>query len=177
MNPDRHVRPATDEYAPYYEKYISQQPDGDVLAALRAQIELLERLPAATGAARETFAYAPGKWSVRQVVGHLGDAERVFGYRAFCFSRGEQAALPSFDENHYVAASGAADRPLADLVAELSTLRRANLSTLAAVGAEAWRHTGIASGQPVSVRALAWILAGHVTHHLRILDERYGIAV
>ena len=98
-------RPAEAEYAPFYAGYVALVPETDVLAVLEGQVDAMRRLLASVPAESETYRYAEGKWSLRQVIGHLVDGERVFGYRAFCFSRGEQAALPSFDENAYVAAS------------------------------------------------------------------------
>src|SRR5207248_1858504 len=118
---------------------------------------------------RETFAYAPEKWTIRQVLGHLADAERVFGYRALCLSRGETSALPSFDEDEYARQSPARDQPLADLAEEFRLARAANLSALRPLSEDAWRKIGIASKMPVSARGIAYVMAGHVRHHLRIL--------
>lgn len=170
-------RPAASEYDPFYAGYLARVPDGDVRELLGAQQERLRRLPAAAGSDRERFRYAVGKWSVREVVGHLADAERVFGHRAFCFARGEKAALPGFDESSYVATSGSDHRPLAELVDELALLREVNLRLFAALDPAAWRNAGVANGKPVTVRALAWILVGHAEHHLGVLRERYGIGV
>jgi hypothetical protein len=110
------------------------------------------------------------------VLSHLIDGERVFGYRAFCFSRGEQAALPGFNENEYVSAARAGSVPLVALADEFAAVRDSNLAFLRRLGADAWTRTGTASSKPISVRALAWIMAGHPRHHLVVLRERYGIA-
>ena len=110
------------------------------------------------------------------MLSHLIDGERVFGYRAFCFSRGEQAPLPSFDENQYVSASRAGDVPLVALAGEFAAVRESNLGFLRRLDDDGWTRTGTASGKPVSVRALAWIMAGHPRHHLAVLRERYGVA-
>ncbi len=169
-------RPADTEYAPFYAKYIGLVPDADVLAALEAQVDDFRRLGASVPMERESYRYAPDKWSVREVIGHLTDGERVFGYRAFAISRGEQQALPSFDENAYVAQSGYGRVPLADLVDELATVRRANLAALRRLDPGTWTRLGTASGRPVSVRALAYVMVGHPRHHLAILRERYGLA-
>jgi hypothetical protein len=167
--------PAESEYAPAYAGYVANvAADDDVVAVLDGQRAELAALPAA-GRERETHRYADGKWSVREVVGHLGDAERVFGYRLFCISRGEQQPLPGFDENTYAARSGAHQRPLADLVAELLLLRQANLALLRNLADAAWLQSGVANDKPISVRALAYVLAGHCRHHLGILRDRYGI--
>jgi DinB superfamily len=166
-------RPAATEYAPFYAGYVSLVPEEDVRSALSRQIAELGEVAAAIGPEREGFAYAPGKWTVRQLLGHVTDAERVFGYRAFAFSRGERQPLPGFDENEYVAAARFAEVPLVELAREFALLREANVATLQQVPEEAWANVGTASGHPVSVRALAFMMVGHVRHHLRILNERY----
>jgi DinB superfamily len=168
-------RPTPSEYAPFYAGYIAAVPDGDILETLGRQISELRQLVAAIPADRETFRYGEGKWSVREVVGHMIDGERVFSYRALRFSRGDQTPLPGFEENQYVAASTFDRRPLSSLVDELVLLRQANLALLRGFAPEDWTRTGTASGKPVSVRALAFIMAGHVRHHLNILRDRYGV--
>jgi hypothetical protein len=171
-------RPPSNEYSPFYHGYIgyiTELPDGDVLELMRRQEQVLSKLPSVVSQTAEDFAYAPGKWTVRQVVGHLGDAERVFGYRALCISRGDATPLPGFDENVYVANSSSASRPLQDLVAEIALLRGANLHLFSTLGDDSWLRLGVANSQPVSVRALAFIIVGHAEHHLRILRERYRV--
>ena len=168
-------RPAPDEYAPFYAGYVSLVPETDVLGVLAAQPAELRRLAAAIPAERETHRYAPGKWSIRELLGHVGDGERVFGYRAFCIGRGEQASLPGFDENEYVATSGYDARPVADLVEDFARLRASNLFVLTHLAPERWSGVGVAAGKSVSVRALAYVMAGHARHHLGILRARYGI--
>lgn len=165
--------PSEDEYAPFYAGYVALVPEKDVLAVLAAQPAELSGLAAGVPAANERHRYAPGKWSLREVLGHVGDSERVFAYRALCVSRGDPASLPGFDENDYVAASGFDARPLASLAAEFSLLREANLEMLRGFGAEHWRRAGTANGSRVTARALAFIMAGHVRHHLRVLRDRY----
>jgi uncharacterized damage-inducible protein DinB len=169
-------RPTDAEYAPFYAPYVALVPETDILPVLEQQIEEIRRLAAAVPSPRETYRYAEGKWSIRQVLGHLVDGERVFGYRAFCISRGEQAPLPSFDENQYVSASRFDATPLLELADELALVRRSNLVVLRRLEEARWARAGIASGKPVSVRALAWVMAGHPRHHLGILKERYGVA-
>jgi len=169
-------RPAEGEYAPFYARYVSLVSEDDAIAALERQRDELAPLIASVPADREAYRYGPDKWSVRQVVGHLVDGERVFGHRAYCISRGEQAALPSFDENAYVAASRYAETPLAELGRELLAVRETNLVVLRRLDAAAWTRKGTASGKSVSVRALGFVMVGHVRHHLAILRERYGIA-
>jgi hypothetical protein len=166
--------PQPGEYAPFYQTYVALVPEADVLHVLEDQAAALAQLASSFSPGRERFRYAPGKWSVREVFGHINDAERVFGFRAFCFGRGDRNPLPAFDENDYVKMSGADDRRLSELVAEFDRLRQANLTLLATFDAEAWRRVGTASGRPVSVRALAYIMAGHVRHHIEILSSRYA---
>jgi DinB superfamily len=167
-------RPAEGEYAPFYARYVALVPEDDAVPVLEQQVDVFRAL-ASVSRDRETFSYAPGKWSVRQVIGHIADGERVFGHRAFCISRGERAPLPSFDENEYVARSVYAEVALVELVDELVATRQANLAVLRRVSAEDWTRVGVASGQPVTVRALAYVMAGHPRHHLTILRERYGL--
>jgi hypothetical protein len=169
-------RPTETEYAPFYAGYVTLVPETDILGVLAGQAAEIRRLAASVPAGRESHRYAEGKWSIRQVLGHLVDAERVFGYRAFCISRGEQAALPSFDENEYVRAARSDATPLRDLADELALVRESNLVVLRRLEPAEWVRVGTASGKPVTVRALAFIMAGHPRHHVRILGERYGVA-
>ena len=170
-------RPAGTEYAPFYGGYVDLVPEEDVLAVLDAQPAFLRRLAASVPPARETFAYAAGKWTIRQVLGHLGDGERVFGFRAFCFGRGDQTPLPGFDENAYVERSRFNDISLVDLAEDFATVRASNLRFLKGFGEDQWSASGIANGKSITVRALAFAMAGHVRHHARVLRERYGIEV
>jgi hypothetical protein len=168
-------RPAASEYAPFYAGYIAALPDGDVLDILERQTSELRQLAAATPADRETFRYADDKWSVREVFGHMIDGERVFSYRALRFSRGDETPVPGFEENQYVAASHFDSRPLSSLVDELVLVRQASLALFRGLEPEDWARTGTANNHSVSVRALAFIMAGHVQHHLNILRDRYGL--
>ena len=169
-------RPDASEFAPFYAGYVTRVPEQDILEVLLAQADEIGALARSLPEAKQSYRYAEGKWSVGEVLSHLIDGERVFGYRAFCFSRGEQAALPGFDENQYVSAARAGDVPLVALAREFGAVRESNLGFLRRLGDEAWTRTGTASGKPVSVRALAWIMAGHPRHHLAVLRERYGVA-
>jgi DinB superfamily len=171
-------KPGPSEYAPFYAGYISAiatLADGDILETLENQTSELRQLAASTPAERETFRYGEGKWSVREVFGHLIDGERVFSYRVLRFSRGDETPVPGFDENLYVAASHFDQRPLSDLVDEFVLLRQANLRLLRSLAPEDLARVGTANNHPVSVRALAFIMAGHVRHHLNILRDRYGL--
>jgi hypothetical protein len=170
------ARPLPDEYAPYFEYYLRHvAPDADVLGVLAGQATTLSGLVSALTPAQAEHRYAPGKWSVKQVLAHLADTERVFVFRALWFARGETAALPGMDENLWGETAGADARKVADLGAELDLLRRHSLALFAALPAEAWDRRGVASERVLSVRAVPWILAGHERHHLEILRERYGV--
>jgi hypothetical protein len=166
-------RPAPDEYAPYYGGYIDEVPPGNVIEILERQLaetlDLLRGVPAS----RETHRYAPGKWSIREIVGHLSDTERIFTYRALCFSRSERTPLPGFEEDDYVAAAGFDTRLLTDLARELETVRGATLTLFRGLSGDALLRRGTASGKEFTVRAIAHIIAGHERHHVRLLRERY----
>lgn len=167
-------RPKTDEYAPHFHGYVSRVQGSDILAILRAQRdEVAAWLASAEGKAEHR--YAEGKWSVREVIGHVLDGERVFAYRALCIARGERASLPSFDEQEYMQPKPFDGYTLAELAEEWKALRTANLSMLAHLDDAAWRRIGTANGQPTSTRALAFVMAGHPDHHLAVLRERYGL--
>jgi len=166
-------RPAADEHHAYYAKYIELVPGADAVGALEAQLDdmlpLLRGLTEAQGALR----YAPGKWSVRQVVAHLVDAERVFAYRALRFARADRTAVPGFDENVYAETAGADARTLRSLADEMDLVRRANVLMFRGLPEDAWTRRGVANGNEISVRALAFIIAGHGRHHTALLRERY----
>ena len=171
MNPFN-TPPAATEYALYYHTYVRLIP-GDPLVALRAQPPELRGLLAGLTEEQALLRYAPGKWSIKEMLVHMLDTERIFAYRALRIARGDTTPLPGFEQDDYVPASGADARPLTDILAEYDTVRAASLSLLESFTTEAVGRQGTASGQPVSVRALAYILAGHEAHHLHILQERY----
>lgn len=166
-------RPQAGEHAPYYERYVGLVPEEDVLAVLARQLDEVPALLGGLAEERAGFRYAPGKWSVKEVVGHVADTERIFAYRALRFARGDATPLPGFEQEGYVQHAGFGRWRLADLLAEWEHQRRANLLLLGHLDAAAWERRGEASGNQVSVRALAYVLAGHVRHHLAILAERY----
>jgi hypothetical protein len=171
------TRPQVTEYAPYYAGYVALVPEDNVLAVLATQAAPVSRIAAVVTGERETYRYEPGKWSVRELLGHLIDAERAFGYRIFAISRGEETPIPGFDEQQYVRLSRYHTCTAAELAAELASLRDANLRLMARLDDEAWTRRGTASGVPVTVRAVAYIMAGHVRHHLAILSERYEVVL
>lgn len=170
-------RPDESEYGAPYRRYVDLVPEADIVSALDLQAAVIERWPARVAHERETSAYAAGKWTPRQVVGHLSDVERVFCYRALRISRRDGTPLPGFDQNPYVANSEYANVPLQMLVAELVALRRANLPLFRRLDQASWSASGEASGMAVSVRAIAYIMVGHVRHHVNVLRQRYGLTL
>jgi uncharacterized damage-inducible protein DinB len=167
------TRPAPDEYAPHHAAYISKVPDGDLLETLERQWEELGCLLEELDDEAADFRYAEGKWTVKELLGHLLDAERIFAYRLLCVARGEQAPLPGFDENAYVAHAGFQARPLEALLEEYDLIRGSTLALLRGLDEASLHRRGISNQHPVTARALAWILAGHELHHMGILRERY----
>jgi hypothetical protein len=166
-------RPESWEYAPDYEGYITQVTENDILPVLRSQLDALDVLLNRVAPERETYRYAEGKWSIREIVGHLIDTERVFGYRALCIARGEKENLPGMDEKQYMVSAPFDNITLEDLLSELRLARLSNLAMLRSLDEEAWSRCGIANNNEVTVRALAFIMAGHVRHHMNVLRERY----
>ncbi|MGH7502521.1 MAG: DinB family protein [Longimicrobiales bacterium] len=170
---DREQRPADNEYNEYYGRYIERVPNGDIVVILRGQIEKTCGLIEKAGDAKAGHAYAPGKWTVREVIGHLADGERIFAYRALRFAREDQTPLPGFDQNVYVPTGRFEKRSLASLVDEFRAVRAASVALYDSFDADAWSKGGHASDMPVTVRALAWLTAGHELHHRALLAERY----
>ncbi len=168
-------RPTPDEYAESVAGYVSLVPETDIVQVLTTQLAVLESISRKVTPDREMFRYSPEKWSVRQVFGHLIDGERIFGYRMFCISRKETANLPSFDETPYVVNSRYHERPLSGLLEEFATVRKANLVVCNWLSDEDWLRMGTASNNAYSVRGIAFVLAGHVRHHLGVLKERYDL--
>lgn len=166
-------RPDTTEYAPAYSGYVAHVPDGDVLELLAAQIADTTALLRSTGEAFAGHRYAPGKWSVRELVGHLCDTERIMAYRALRIARADTTPLPGFEQDDYVAAARFEARTLSDLISEFESIRAATLSLFRSLDDTALRRRGVASGYDVSARALAFIIAGHERHHMSVLRSRY----
>lgn len=166
-------RPTAEDAAAYYFTYIDQVPAGDVLEILEGGVGETRRLLAGLDTELEHYRYAPDKWTIREVIGHVVDAERVFGYRAFHMARGDRAALPGMEQDDYAASAGADRRPLGELLEELEHLRDGHLALFRSLSDEAWQRTGVASGVSFRVAAIPFILAGHEIHHRRLLAERY----
>ena len=169
----RATRPAPDEYAPYYGTYIRKVVDGDIVRTLKAQINETVGYLRGIPESRERHRYEPDKWSIREVIGHLSDSERIFAYRALRFARGDTTALPGFDQDAFVKGARLDDRTLPSLVAEYVAVRTASVALFDGLFPEEWARFGTASGKQMSVRALAWVIAGHELHHLEVLKTRY----
>lgn len=170
-------RPAPDEAAPFYHGYIAAVSDDAVGARLAAQADELDALVRSLDDSAALARYAEGKWSIKEVVGHLIDAERIFSYRLLRVGRGDATPLPGFDENAYVPAGAFDQRPLAALRAEFRAVRLATQALVEGLPADAWGRRGQASGHSITARALAYIMIGHVAHHLGVLRERYGLGM
>lgn len=168
-------RPEPDEIPSHYAGYIKRVPEVDPVIVCAAQIEDTATLLRGLTETDAMYRYGRGKWSIKEVVGHLADIERIMAYRALRIARGDTTPLPGFDENAYVPVAKFDARSLPDLVGELRTARSATLALLRTFDADAWRRRGTASGKPVSVRALAFMIPGHERHHVEILRTRYGV--
>ena len=171
------ARPQPTEYASNYEKYVALVPGNDIVPILEAQRLQMIQLFAARSERDGNFRYAPDKWSVKEVLGHVTDTERIFAYRALRIARQDQTPLSGFEQDDYVRAGGFGERTLADLAEEFACVRSATVALLRPLGDEAWSRRGVANKNEVTVRALAFIIAGHELHHREILKERYFPAI
>ena len=169
-------RPAPDESVPYYHGYISEVPGEQIGKYLVEQLQGLERLMAPLDDAAARARYAAGKWSVKEVLGHLTDTERIFAYRLLRIARRDATPLPGFDENAYVPAGEFDSRPLASLVGEFGAVRLSTIALVDGLPPDGWTRTGQANGAFITARALAYIIVGHTAHHARVLRERYRLS-
>jgi len=169
----RHHRPDAEDYFEYYGRYVGLVPDGDITMTLADQWEETEAFLYSIPAEKEEFRYAPGKWSVREVVGHLIDTERVFAFRSLWIARGAGGEPPSMDQDQFAAACNSGGRMLADLTDEWRTLRSSNVQLFRSFDDEAWMRVGMASGLEFKVRAFPWIVAGHELYHRALLKSDY----
>lgn len=166
-------RPEETEYLPYFGKYVALVTGDDILSTLSEQfagtLALLRSIPESQGG----FRYAAGKWSIKELVGHMIDSERVFAYRALCFGRNDKTPLPGYEQDDYIRNASFDACALGDLAAEFESVRRSTVFLFRHLDGEAWMRRGVANESEVSVRALAYIIAGHELHHVGILRDRY----
>ena len=179
MSPGKVVssRPEASEYASFYERYVSKVAGKDIVAILEAQRLQMAQLFAARSEREGNFRYAPGKWTVKETLGHLTDSERIFAYRALRIARQDTTPLSGFEQDDYVRAGGFGERSLSDLAEEFGIVRSASVALFRPLGQEAWLRRGSANKSEVTVRAVAYIIAGHELHHREILQERYFAAI
>ncbi len=173
-----HLRPQPGEYAPYYDRYISlvhhgDKPGNDILAALEDQRRQTLLLLSGRTEADGDLRYEPDKWTMKEVLGHINDTERIMSYRALRIARGDQTPIEGFEQDDYVRNGPFALRPLEDLIEDYIAVRRATVSLFRNLDDEAWTRRGVANNNEISVRALAYVIAGHELHHRRILEEKY----
>lgn len=168
------IYPAPSEYAPYYHTYVGKiSPDTDLAELLRSEFEKTHALLSSLSEEKQLYRYAPGKWSIREMVGHMVDTERVMAYRAMRVARGDKTPIPGFDQDDYIPEGDFDARPMASMLAEWRGLREATIAFTESLGKEASVFMGTASDNPVTPRALLYIIAGHELHHMGVLQERY----
>ena len=170
-------RPEPTEYAEFYANYVSKVPGTDAVSILESQRLQMVQLFAGRSERDGSFRYAPDKWTVKEVLGHITDTERIFAYRALRIARGDQTPLPGFEQDDFVKNGGFSERTLADLAEEFALVRAASIALFRSFPEAAWARRGVASEKEVTVRALAFITAGHQIHHRMILEERYFPAI
>ena len=171
--PSTATRPAQTEYLPYYSRYIELVTGNDVLAALKTQLRETLAFLACISSEETVHRYAPGKWSVSEVLGHMIDTERIMAYRALRIARGDQTPLPGFEQDDYVRGADFDNIRWSALVEQFDLQRHSNIAMFASFSDEAWARSGTASGATVTVRALAWIIAGHELHHRSVIEQKY----
>jgi uncharacterized damage-inducible protein DinB len=176
MSPLSLPRPGADESAPFYHGYIDKVPGEQIGEYLASQLREVEQLLAPLDDAAASFRYAAEKWSVKEVLGHICDAERIFAYRLLRIARADTTPLPGFDEDAYVAPAEFGARPIRDLVREFQAVRASTIALVEGLPSAGWQRRGQASGKAISTRAIAYIMVGHVTHHLAVLRERYRLS-
>ena len=166
-------RPKVEEYQEYYHRYVSKVPEGDIVTIIERQIDDTVRFLESIDEGKATHRYQPDKWSVKEVVGHLIDTERVFQYRCLAFARRDPARLPGMEQDDYAAAASYHDRPFGDIIAEYRATREAGLALFRSLNAEEAMRTGIANEVEFTARAVPYIIAGHTIHHIGVIRERY----
>lgn len=166
-------RPDKAEYAPYYQNYIDLVKANDIIKTLESQVLAFQAFVTSIPEEKESFAYAPGKWTIKEVIGHIIDTERIMGYRALRIGRGDETPLPGFDENLYVSNAKSSGRTLYDLAHEFSLVRTSNVALFKTFDSTVMDRKGIANNNPLSVRACLYVIAGHELHHINVIKSRY----
>ena len=166
-------RPSPNEYSAQQSRYVDLVQEEDIVAALEKQSRTTAAMLSRLSDAEASFRYAPDKWSVKGIIGHVSDSERVFAYRALAISRGEAASLPGYDENEYAKAANFDTRTLFELVDEYVAIRKATVALFRGLSDKAWDRRGVANGSPITVRGQAYVALGHERHHLKVLREKY----
>ncbi len=167
------VKPVSNEYADSYGKYVDLVTAGSIIETLERQMEETQRLLSTVTEEQAGYRYAPDKWSIKEVIGHLVDGERIFAYRASRFARSDRTPLPGFDQDDYVTRGGFDGLKIGQLARACGNMRAASIDLFGQLSDEAWDRRGIANEAEVSVRAIAWIIAGHELHHRRIIETKY----
>lgn len=166
-------KPLSEEYPAYFEAYIDMVPEGNLIDVLFNQLDETTALLTNLEESQANYNYAPGKWTLKEVLGHISDTERIMSYRLLRFSRGDQTPLPGYDEDEYVQQASFHSRSLDDLLKEFTAVRHATCALMQGLSVESWLRKGIANDKEISVRAIAYIIAGHELHHVKIIKERY----
>ena len=170
------TRPQLDEAASYYFKYIDLIQSDDIVSVMQSQLDETVQFLKGISEEKSMGTYETGKWTIRELWNHVNDGERLFAFRAFWFARGFQDALPSFEQDLAVQAAHADETPWNKLIDEFKSLRSSTILFFETLPKEAWTRSGVASDSPVSVNAIAYIIAGHVAHHTQVLKEKYGVS-
>lgn len=166
-------RPQTTDYAPYFAKYVMLVPDGDFLETLEVQLRDIERLLRPLSDKQGNLRYEPDKWSIKELLGHINDAERIFAYRLLRIARGDQTPLPGFEQDDYVETANCSAQKLSSLLEEFISIRRATITLVRSLDSASWLRRGTSSDAPVTALALGFVIIGHVAHHQKILEQRY----
>lgn len=166
-------KPTPGTFPEYYQKYIDQVTETELMPALKTQLPAIKEFLSGITEEQSAYAYAEGKWTIKEVLQHMIDTERIFAYRALCFARKEAASLPGFEENDYAANAGANERSWQSLSEEMVLLRESTIQLFSSFPAGSFDHSGIANQNPITVLAIGFILPGHVNHHMRVIAEKY----
>ena len=166
-------RPQTTDYAPYFAKYVMLVPDGDFLETLEAQLGALQRVLEPLTDKQGDFRYEPDKWSIKELLGHMNDTERIFSYRLLRIARGDQTPLPGFEQDDYVKTANCSGQTLSSLLTEFISVRRAAITLVRSLDSASWLRRGTSSNAPITALALGFVIVGHVAHHLKILEQRF----